>query len=262
MKPLFLAIILFSFVVGGCYDNNSNPPSEEFEEGFTCNMAELRKMCENGCYNITSDIICVGRVTSSDSEGNFYRSIVIEDNSGGLEVKLGIYNIATQYPIGLMVSLHLNGTAIMNENGVVQVGLPPQSFDSSPREMEAQAIIDKHIIRSNSVEPTTPILCDIKSLNNSMCGRFIRIENIHHTPLPDREECTILGGYHRFTDAENNAIFTYISTYADFANMEVPLSDVAIQGILYYETVGMGVGGQFVIKPRFEDDISIYDTTI
>ena len=262
MKLLLLIILLFSSIVSGCYDSNNIPPQKEFDEGYTYDIAELRQMCENECHNITSDIICVGRVTSSDKEGNFYRSVTIEDNSGGLEVKLGIYNIATQYPIGLMVSLHLNGTAIMVNNGVVQVGLPPQCFDSSPREMEAQEVIDKHIIRSNSVEPTAPLLCDIKSLSNSMCGRFIQIENLHHAPLPDREECVALGGYHRFTDAENNAIFTYVSTYSDFANMEIPLSDTTIQGILYYETVGMSVGDQFVIKPRYKDDISIHSDTI
>jgi hypothetical protein len=150
----------------------------------------------------------------------------------------------------------------MHENGVMQVGLPPQSFDSAPREMEAQEVIDKHIIRSNSVEPTTPLSCHINSLNHSLCGRFIRIDNRHHSPLPDREECTTLSGYHRFTDIENNAIFSYISPYADFANKEIPTSGISLQGILYYETVGMGIGGQYVIKPRFEDDISISDDTI
>lgn len=262
MKLLFLVIVLFSVVASGCYDNNTTPLSKEFEEGYTHNIAQLRKLCENGCYNIISDIICVGRVTSSDKEGNFYRSIVVEDNSGGVEVKLGTYNLSTQYPVGLMVSLHLNGTAIMNENGVMQVGLPPQSFDSAPREMEAQEVIDKHIIRSNSVEPTTPLLCDIKLLNHSLCGRFIRIENLHHSPLPDREDCSTLSGYHRFTDIENSAIFTYTSPYADFTNTEIPTSNISIQGILYYEAVGMGIGGQYVIKPRFEDDISISDDTI
>ena len=262
MKLLFLVIVLFSVVASGCYDNNTTPLPKGFEEGYTYNIAQLRKLCENGCYNITSDIICVGRVTSSDKEGNFYRSIVVEDNSGGVEVKLGTYNLSTQYPVGLMVSLHLNGTAIMNENGVMQVGLPPQNHDSTPRDMEAQEVIDKHIIRSNSVEPTTPLLCDIKLLNHSLCGRFIRIENLHHSPLPDREECATLSGYHRFTDTENNTIFSYISPYADFANKEIPISDISIQGILYYETVGMGIGGQYVIKPRFEDDISMSGNTI
>ena len=88
MKLLFLVITLFSFVAGGCYDDNSTPASTEFNNSHTCSIAQLQKFCENGCYNITSDIICVGRVTSSDREGNFYRSIVIEDDSGGLEIKI------------------------------------------------------------------------------------------------------------------------------------------------------------------------------
>ena len=256
MKLLFLVITLFTFVAGGCYDNNSTPASTEFNNSHTCSIAQLQKFCENGCYNITSDIICVGRVTSSDREGNFYRSIVVEDDSGGLEIKLGLYNIATHYPIGVMVALHLNGTAIMKQNGVVAVGLPPQSFDSAPREMEAQEVIDRHIIRSNSIEPITPYTCDIKALNHSLCGRFIRIESLRHAPLPDREMCSSLAEYHRFTDNEENNIFTYISPKSDFATREIPTSEISVQGILYYETVGMGIGEQFVIKPRFSNDIT------
>ncbi len=262
MRHLLPILVLFSTILYGCYDRHKEPLSQDFSEQGNINIIQLRELCKNGYYNITSEIVCIGRITSSDRQGNFYRSIIIEDESGGAEIKLGAYNLTTQYPVGLTVALHLNGTAVMVENGVITVGLPPQSFDSKPREMEAQEVIDKHIIRSNSVEPIAPLLCDIQMLNSSLCGRFIRIEKVHHSPLPDREESISLGGYHRFTDTENNIIFTNVSTYADFANTEIPLSDVAIQGILYYETVGMGIGDQFVIKPRFEDDISIYDTTI
>jgi hypothetical protein len=185
---------------------------------------------------------------------------VVEDGSGGAEIKLGTYNSAVQYPIGLEVELHLNGTAIMFENGVMQVGLPPHSYDSSPREMEAQAVIDRHIVRTNSVEPIEPLCYDIESLDASICGRFIVINDLYYSPL--EEEDSTLEEYARFTDCEGRTLFVYISPFADFAIGELPTSDVYVQGILYRESVGLGIGEQFVIKPRFKDDISTTNHTL
>ncbi len=261
MKRWAIVLILFLLFAGGCYDHHDNPSPKEFQTSADCKIAELRAFCKNGCYTITSDIACIGRITSSDLEGNFYRSVTIEDESGGAEIKLGTYNIATQYPVGLLVALHLNGTAVMVENGVVQVGFPPSSFDSTPRAMEAQTVINKHIVRSNSIESITPLTCEIEALDMSLCGRFIRIEGVRHAPLSENENEASMEGYHRFIDKEGNAVFTYISPYSDFANLEIA-TDIDVQGILYHETVGMGIGEQFVIKPRFTDDISTHDDTI
>ena len=249
LKPLLLLILL---LFSSCYDRHSEPSTEPLTMVANAKIEVLRQLCANGCYNIVSDIVCVGRVTSSDRNGNFYRSMFVEDETGAVEVKLGTYNIEAQYPIGLEVALHLNGCAIMLNNGTLQVGLPPQSFDSAPREFEAQEVINLHIVRSSSVEVISPLSLNIPSLNPSLCGRFVRISDLHFVPPTDNSS----NGYYHFVDNEENFIFTYISPYANFSNMDIPTSSTAIQGILYYEPVGGGMGRQFVIKPRFEDDIT------
>lgn len=254
--------MLLAIALCGCYDRHNEPPKGAFIGQDNCDVVELRALCKDGCYNIERDMICEARVTSSDSEGNFYRSIVVEDKSGAAEIKLGIYNSASQYPVGLVVKLHLKGTAVIEENGVVQVGLPPQSYDVSPLEIESPIIIDKHIVRSNTVEPIIPRKYDIASLDRSLGGRFIAVEGLHYSPLTDTEGLTSENSYYRFTDSNDNVIFVYISPYADFADMEMPTSGVSIQGILYYETVGMGIGNQFVIRPRFAEDISVTNSTL
>lgn len=251
MKRLFLIILLFLSAVG-CYDSHKEPLQEEVAMQANCTMEQLRRMCFSGCYAVVTDIICMGRVTSSDKEGNFYRSLVVEDDSGGVEIKLGTYNIDSQYPIGLIVMLRLKGAAIMVEDGVVKVGLPPQSFDSAPRDMEAQSVIDAHLVRGTSIEEITPMVCDIASLDTSLCGRFVRVENLLHSPLDGYEEKE----YYLFKESSDRTICLYISSYANFSDIDIPTSELSIQGVLYYENVGMGIGKQFVIKPRSKDDIS------
>ena len=252
----FGVLLTSLFLLCGCYDNHNEPTTEPFSVQANANIKALRQFCSNGCYNIVSDIVCIGRVTSSDREGNFYRSVFVQDETGAVEIKLGTYNIEAQYPIGLMVALRLNGCTIMLDDDILQVGLPPQSFDTAPREFEAQEVIDLHVVRSNSIEPIAPLSLDIPTLNTSFCGQFVRIENLRHAPLiEDMEELSMVD-YHRFIDNEEHAVFTYISPYANFSTIAIPTETTTIQGILYHESVGGGMGRQFVIKPRFADDIT------
>ena len=250
MRHIIVSLLLL-LATNSCYDNHKYSTTKEFAELANCDIAQLQQLCKDKCYIINSDLVCVGRVTSSDHEGNFYRSMVIEDGTGGVEILLGTYDIAAQYPIGVMVAIELNGTAIMVKNGVVQIGLPPHSFDSSPREFESQVIIDKHIKRSNSVENIAPLCCNLTTLDTSLCGRFVQVKSLQYSPIEDNES-----DYHRFTDSNANEIFLHISPYANFANLDFPDTDTTIQGILYYENVGLSIGKQYVIQPRFADDIT------
>ena len=256
MKRLFIILFLFLPLVSGCYDSHNEPSSKDVTTNANCTMEQLRQLCPNGCYTVITDMICAGRVVSSDSEDNFYRSVVVEDGSGAVEVKLGIYNVASQYPLGLLVEIRLKGTAVMIENGVVKVGLPPRSYESAPREFEVQEIIDNHILRTNSVVIVEPTACNIPLLNSALCGRFICVDGLIYTPVAEDVEQSLKEGYYRFVDENGNAIFVYISPYADFANLEIPTSELSIQGILYYESVGGDFGKQFVVRPRSKDDIS------
>ena len=261
MRTFFLLIFLFTMVLSSCYDHHSASDGGEVEISANCTFAELRELCSDECRTITENAICVGRITSSDSEGNFYRTIVVEDASGAAEIKLGIFNSATQYPIGLEIAIKLQNTAIATKNGSIVIGLPPMSYDTSPREFESQAIIDNHIVRGytiTSISPTEHNICD---LDLSMCGRYIKLSQLLYSPqeedAPGRFE-----GYNRFTDKEEREVFLLVDSHAEFSTENIPFSTVDIEGILYYETISKEKGKQFTIKPRFRDDIATCDNNI
>ena len=261
MKRLIPILMLCAVVASGCYDRHSEPRQELPYVVANCSIGELRGLCEGAKYHtIDEEKVCVGRITSSDREGNFYRTIVVEDESGGVEVKVGEYGLASQYPLGSQVALYLNGTALAIVGGVVQMGLPPQSFDTSLRELESPVLIDKHIVRCCSAEAIEARLCDIPSLDMTLCGSLLRIEGIHLAPLEEEGRDVSLKEYHRFADGEGNAIFIYISSYADFTDLDISVCK-GIEGILYHESVGEGIGTQFVIKPRFRDDFATISDT-
>ena len=258
MKCVILAIMTLSLLLGGCYDNHGCSAEDPLVSGETTSISRIYEIAsETVCHTITSDMVCVGRVTTSDREGNFYRTMFVEDATGGVEVQVGIYDVASQYPEGLEVALHLKDCAVMKHDGVVQVGLPPQSYDDFPREFESQVMLDRYVVRGTSVAPIAPRLVDVPSLSAEMCGRRVRVENLRYVADDISPEEPRLVGYCRFEDSDGCVLFCYISEYADFANIVAPTTAVALQGILLYEDVGGGNGHHFVLKPSYRDDIEV-----
>lgn len=58
-------------------------------------------------------------------------------------------------------------------------------------------------------------------------------------------------GYKRFTDDVGAAVYTYVRSYARFADDEVPVGRCTLTGILQYDATGEG---RYILKLRDEND--------
>ena len=99
-RPLFILYIVVATLFSGCYEGFNEAERGDKLPTRNTTIADLKGRYPNEYHTIEQDIVCEGRVTSSDRDGNFYRSLFIEDESGGLEILLGIYDSYTQYPVG------------------------------------------------------------------------------------------------------------------------------------------------------------------
>src|SRR5215470_13874812 len=64
-------------------------------------IAELKGMHTIGKFEqINVDKTISGIVIADDESGQFYKTIVIKDSTGGISVKLDGYDLYTKYPIG------------------------------------------------------------------------------------------------------------------------------------------------------------------
>ena len=53
------------------------------------------------------------------------------------------------------------------------------------------------------------------------------------------------------TDSDDNTVYTYVRTYARFADTDVPVGTVSLTGILQYDAAG---DGRYILKLRDESD--------
>ena len=61
-------------------------------------------------------------VVSSDEGGNFYKNMVIQDETGAIQLQINQSGLCHTYPVGQTVYLNCSGLVVGNYHGVYQVG--------------------------------------------------------------------------------------------------------------------------------------------
>ena len=249
MRLLRYILLVATLLVVGC-DYDRFDPIELRDETEWVPNAELSDVRHSFAVatTIREDMVIAGRVVTSDEGGNFYRTLVIEDATGTLELMIGMDYLYRTYPVGSLLAVRLQGLAIDEYNGVLRVGLQPDKWDyRTTSYMSHQAIADKYIYRTNSIAVPVPEHLSAGELTKRLCGQLVTVKGVH----ADDEATTWAEGrytsYRKFRDERGDSIYVQTSPYARFAAQELPSDEVSITGVLYYGEVS---GGRktFIIK--------------
>ena len=140
----------------------------------------------------------------------------------------GIDHLHNGFPIGSRVTLSLRGLAIAESRGVLQAGRPPAAGSGYATDyIGSRAALGSVLVRSGeALAAPSPAPLAIPALTESRCGTLVRIDGVRYTP-EDLSAAT-WAGYKRFTDADGNAVYTYVRRYARFADAEVPAGTVSL----------------------------------
>ena len=141
--------------------------------------------------------------------------------------------------------------ALTESRGVLQAGRPPAAGSGYATDyIGSRAALGSVLVRSGeALAAPSPAPLAIPALTESRCGTLVRIDGVRYTP-EDLSAAT-WAGYKRFTDADGNAVYTYVRRYARFADAEVPAGTVSLTGILQYDAAG---DGRYILKLRDEND--------
>ena len=116
---------------------------------------------------IEDDVIIAGRVISSDRSGNIYKSLYIQDETGGIEVKTGRTSMYNDYKEGQTVYVKCKGLTLgmygykegnYGGSGMVQLGMEDPTGEYETSYMDLEAIVNEHIFKGPlgpKVEPVT-----------------------------------------------------------------------------------------------------------
>ena len=98
------------------------------------------------------DVYIMGVVTSDDTEGNVYKSLYIQDETSGIEIKLN-NNVGIRYKKGSLVYVRLTGLYLGNYRMMLSLGgAPSESWNKAGEHkfyansnLELQSVIDKYV---------------------------------------------------------------------------------------------------------------------
>ena len=134
----------------------------------THTIQELAAMYTPGQpFEIEDDIVIAGRVSTSDQAGNFYRSLYIQDETGGIEIKMGKTGLYNEYKPGQTVYVKCKGLWLgmygyddddrYGGSGMVQLGYEDPTGEYETSYIEVQSLIDAHVFRGAEGDPLEPV---------------------------------------------------------------------------------------------------------
>lgn len=153
---------------------------------------------------INKDYVLRGEITTSDENGNVYREIYIQDQTGGLDLKIGKSSSYDDYKVGQVLYVYCNGLTLgeygyksgnYGGSGLLQLGMLGDEWreyklgflkevpEYETAYIDLQYIIDSHIFRGGvlpedmRIKPqVNPAAADLTK--DSMVGRLVTLENV------------------------------------------------------------------------------------
>ena len=133
-------------------------------------IAELKALYKTSPVKIDKNLIIGGQVVSEDRTGNIYKSLYIQDATGGIELKIGKSGLYNDYKLGQWVYVKCSGLTLGAYNGMLQLGYKDPTGEYETSYLDVQYIIDTHVFRG---EVDTPLEAKKVSAND-----LLKEENI------------------------------------------------------------------------------------
>ena len=131
----------------------------DFPAGFTT-IADLKDMYKangNKAFVVQKTCIIKGQVTTSDQVGNLYKSLYIQDETAGIEIKIGKNGLYNEYKLGQWLYIDCTGLTVGDYNGMINVGYEDPSGQYETAYLEHSYIIDAHVFKGAYDEPVEPV---------------------------------------------------------------------------------------------------------
>lgn len=235
---LFLGIIALAggFTFSSCVkDDFDTPPVLVPEAGFESNIsiANFKALYSgNGVDSIAFDTIIQGIVVGNDESGNIYKSLIIQDQSGGIEIKLDQSSLYNQYRIGQKIYVKCKGMYLGTYGGLVQLGY---LYQGSIGRMPEIFIKDHLFLDSLPGKPLAPALKTIATLSPANLSTIVRFDSVSFDDGGARVFCeqSVSSADDRvMRDKNGSTILVRTSKYANFASDVIPSGIGSVVGVL------------------------------
>jgi DNA/RNA endonuclease YhcR with UshA esterase domain len=184
-KLTLLFVFVTSFFSSCVKDDFDAPPADGEDPNIQANIsiASLKQLYTVGSNNpvrIDSNYVIKGVVVSDDRAGNFYKSLVIQDSTGGINIRIDQTSLYTEYPVGRRVFIKCKGLWLGEYGALIQMG---GTLDNSDPQNPGvgyifSSVVGNYILKGKYNINVQPITLSINQLNSSFQNMLIKLENV------------------------------------------------------------------------------------
>ncbi len=233
---IFLPALFLGLVFNACIKEDfDQPPVDGQDPGLTANatIAQLKTLHTLGTLNpITEDWIVKGTVVADDASGNLYQSFVIQDETGGIMVKIEIADSYTLFPVGREVYVKCKGLVIGDYNNLIQLG----GFITDDGQLGNIIKISNHLVRGKKGTPPVPKVKKISELTFDDVNTLVTVTGVQFvladTAKTYADPVTRTTYNRNLEDCDGVKLLVRTSGYASFAGASLPNGGGTLTGVL------------------------------
>lgn len=226
LQYALLALVSSTLFVACVKQDFDEPPAfQDCEIESNTTIAELKELFQvGGSVLIEDDLIIEGVVVADDRSGNYFRSLIMQDETAGIEVRFNATELYNDYPIGRLIYIRCKGLSITDFNGLIQLG----TIES--------ALVSETVCRGPRNQPITPLDITIEELNNTHMSTLIRLTNVQFVDasagvtFANSAGLQSINHFIESCDTENQIILRS-SGYADFADELTPVGSGTLTAV-------------------------------
>ena len=225
----FTAVLLTALLIGStiqsCKKKFDEPPVEEFPviiPNATISQIKALHTIGNTPTLISDSLVIEGIVVSSDEAGNFFKQLIIQDDSAGIELRIEMSNLYTDYPVGRKVWVKCKDLYVGDYEGNHQLTIN-DAGDRIP-----EGMLSKFLIGGPKDQPVVPkavSILDIKSTTKYR-NMLVELDNVQFATADSGQtyaDAVTSSSLNRsIQDCNGNAIILRSSGYATFASDLTP----------------------------------------
>jgi len=153
-------------------------------------IAEVKQMYVNNNnkpYDIKKNCVIKGQIVTSDKEGNIYKSFYIQDETAGIEIKVGKNGLYNDYKVGQWVYVDCSDLTVGSYEGMIQIGYKDETGEYETAYLEHSVIIDDHVFKGRMaaeeelIKPVT--ISGNQVYEEKYLGTLVTIEGCRYSNL-------------------------------------------------------------------------------
>ena len=232
-----LLIPLISLLATVACDGSSALSHSENESPGATSVARLKSLCRNGIYDITEDLTISGTVMANDWLGEYYKSIVVIDGTGGIEIDIDLPSIYRTIPIYSRVTVFCNGMTLGRVGGKTVLGAHPTG-DFPVDGIDGDLIARYIRIDSGSGDDIKPSERRFSEISASDIGSYVYFADIS-AECTDAAWCDLTDGKYvtttrYITDRDGGRFAIRTLGTCLYADESIPAGRFTVAGIIDY----------------------------